>query len=373
MSRKEIEKLYGKDILRLHSVAAIENLIRRRRDNNLSVDKIIIKEKLIELKKYSQINHCRMTLERYTIVYDYYAKREYKKYIKKKCSEWCSTKYNHDTNSLNHFKRKYGDNELAVQKYKEYHKNKNNNVRIEYYLQKGMTYEEACKARAERQHTFSLEKCQKKYGKQKGKEIWEARQQKWLNTLNSKSDEEINDINRKKTDWLRDKVKLNKSLEKRKANLEKLKKENPELYKDKLKKAQKKRKANLEKLKKENPELYFQKFFRIMPIMPEAEKIEGHLYYLHIYNDKVSYYKIGITKFSNIKYRWNINKFKENRFNFDVVFFKTCCNYKDAYIHEQNILHKFSKFRIYVDYDFFRSSEVFNRDIFEGKYDEINI
>lgn len=347
MSRKEIEKLYGKDILRLHSVAAIENLIRRRRDNNLSVDKIIIKEKLIELKKYSQINHCRMTLERYTIVYDYYAKREYKKYIKKKCSEWCSTKYNHDTNSLNHFKRKYGDNELAVQKYKEYHKNKNNNVRIEYYLQKGMTYEEACKARAERQHTFSLEKCQKKYGKQKGKEIWEARQQKWLNTLNSKSDEEINDINRKKTDWLRDKVKLNKSLEKRK--------------------------ANLEKLKKENPELYFQKFFRIMPIMPEAEKIEGHLYYLHIYNDKVSYYKIGITKFSNIKYRWNINKFKENRFNFDVVFFKTCCNYKDAYIHEQNILHKFSKFRIYVDYDFFRSSEVFNRDIFEGKYDEINI
>ena len=51
MSKKEIEKLYDKDIFRLHSVGAIENLIRRRRDNNLSLDKIIIKQKLIELKK----------------------------------------------------------------------------------------------------------------------------------------------------------------------------------------------------------------------------------------------------------------------------------------------------------------------------------
>lgn len=347
MSRKEIEKLYGKDIFRFHSVGAIENLIRRRLDNNLSVDKIIIKQKLIELKKYSQINHCRMTLERYTIMYDYYAKREYKKYNKKKTSEFIKTIYNHDTKSLNHFKLKYGDNELAVQKYKENCKNMITNTRIECYLQKGMSYEEARKALSKRQCTFSLEKCQKKYGKQKGKEIWEARQQKWLNTLNSKSKEEIDDINRRKTAWLKDKDKLKKYLEKRK--------------------------AYLEKLKKENPELYFKKFFRIFPNMPEAEKIEGHLYYLHIYNDKVSYYKIGITKFSDIKYRWNINKFKENHFNFDVVFFKKCCNYKDAYIHEQNILHKFSKFRIYVDHGFFKSSEVFNRDIFEGKYDEINI
>ena len=347
MSKKEIEKLYCKDIFRFHSVAAIENLIKRRRDNNLSVDKIIIKQKLIELKKYSQINHCRMTLERYTILYDYYGQREYKKYVKKKCSEWCSTKYNHDTNSLNHFKRKYGDNELAVQKYKEYHKNKNNNVRIEYYLQKGMTYEEARKALSKRQNTFSLEKCQKKYGKQKGKEIWEARQQKWQNTLNSKSKEEIDDINRRKCEWMKDKAKLAKAIEHNR--------------------------ATREKLKKENPELYHQRFHGTWPLSSEAEKLEGHLYYLHIYNDNVSYYKIGITKFSDIKYRWNINKFKENHFNFDVVFFKKCYNYKDAYVHEQNILHEFRKYRIYVDYDFFRSSEVFNRDIFEGKYNEINI
>ena len=347
MNKKEIEKLYGKDIFRLHSVGAISKLIEHSQDNNLSLDKIIIKQKLIELKKYYQINHSRMTLERYVITYDYYGQREYKKYIKKKCSEWCSTKYDHDTNSLNHSKRKYGDNERAVQKYKEYHKNKNNNVRIEYYLQKGMTYEEACQARAERQRTFSLEKCQKKYGKQKGKEIWEARQQKWLNTLNSKSKEEIDDINRRKCEWMKDKAKLKKYLEKRK--------------------------ANLEKLKKENPELYHQRFCRIPPISPEAENLEGYLYYLHIYNDNVNYYKIGITKFSNIKYRWRINDFKKNHFNFDVLFFFFFYNYKDAYIREQNILREFKKYRIYVDHGFFKSSEVFNREIFEGKYNEINI
>lgn len=347
MNKKEIEKLYGKDIFRFHSTGAIANLIKHCQDNNLSLDKIIIKQKLIELKKYSQINHCRMTLERYVITYDYYGQREYKKYIKKKCSEWCSTKYDHDTNSLNHFKRKYGDNELAVQKYKEYHKNKNINVRIEYYLQKGMTYEEARKALSKRQCTFSLEKCQKKYGKQKGKEIWEARQQEWLNTLNSKSKEEIDDINRRKCEWMKDEAKLKKYLEKRK--------------------------ANLEKLKKENPELYLQRFHRTPPLSAEAEKLEGYLYYLHIYNDNVNYYKIGITKFSDIKYRWRINDFKKNHFNFDVLFFKKCHNYKDAYIQEQNILHKFSKCRIFVDHGFFKSSEVFNREIFEGKYNEINI
>lgn len=347
MNKKEIEKLYGKDIFRLHSVGAIANLIKHSQDNNLSLDKIIIKQKLIELKKYSQINHSRMTLERYEITYDYYGQREYKKYIKKKCSEWCSTKYNHDTNSLNHFKRKYGDNELAVQKYKEYHKNKNNNVRIEYYLQKGMTYEEARKALSKRQNTFSLEKCQKKYGKQKGKEIWEARQQNWLNTLNSKSKEEIDDINRRKCEWMKDKAKLAKAIERNR--------------------------ATREKLKKENPELYHQRFCRIPPIIPGVENLEGYLYYLHIYNDNVNYYKIGITKFSDIKYRWNINNFKKNHFNFDVLFFKKCRNYKDAFIQEQNILRKFKKYRIYVDYGFFKSYEVFNHEIFEGKYDEINI
>lgn len=347
MNKKEIEKLYGKDIFRLHSVGAIANLIKHSQDNNLSLDKIIIKQKLIELKKYSQINHSRMTLERYVITYDYYAQREYKKYIKKKCSEWCSTKYNHDTKSLKHFIKKCGNSEIANEEYKKSCYNCGKPLRIQHYIDKGMSEKDAKIALKDRQSTFSLSKCVKKYGKEKGEEIWEARQQKWLNTLNSKSKEEIDDINRRKCEWMKDEAKLAKAIERNR--------------------------ATREKLKKENPELYHQRFHGTLPLSSEAEKLEGHLYYLHIYNDNVSYYKIGITKFSDIKYRWNINKFKENHFNFDVLFFKKCRNYKDAYIQEQNILRKFSKYRIFVDYGFFKSSEVFNREIFEGKYDEINI
>ena len=347
MNKKEIEKLYGKDIFRLHSVGAISTLIKRSQDNNLSLDKIIIKQKLIELKKYSQINHSRITLERYVITYDYYGQREYKKYIKKKCSEWCSTKYDHDTKSLKHFIKKYGNSEIAHEEYKKSCYNCGKPLRIQHYIDKGMSEKDAKIALKDRQSTFSLSKCVKKYGKEKGEEIWEVRQQKWLNTLNSKSKEEIDDINRRKCEWMKDKAKLAKVIERAR--------------------------ATREKLKKENPELYHQRFCRIPPIAPEAENLEGYLYYLHIYNDNVNYYKIGITKFSDIKYRWRINDFKKNHFNFDVLFFKKCHNYKDAFIQEQNILRKFKKYRIYVDHGFFKSSEVFNREIFEGKYNEINI
>ncbi len=49
---------------------------------------------------------------------------------------------------------------------------------------------------------FSLEICIKKYGKEKGTEIWKARQISWQKTLNSKSPEEIEEINKKKsTRW----------------------------------------------------------------------------------------------------------------------------------------------------------------------------
>lgn len=386
MIKREIVELYGKDIFRFHSLEAIRNLIKRRQDNNLSIDKIIIKQKLIELKKYYQINGNKQTLERYIIIYDYYAQREYKKYSKKRTIECCKPIYNHDSSSLNYFKRKYGDNEIAVQKYEENCRNVISNTKIEYYLQKGMSYEEACKDRSERQRTFTLEKCQKKYGLQKGKEVWKARQQKWQNTLNSKPEEEINDINRRKCEWLKDKDKLAKAVEKSAKAVEKLIEEDPELYcqivakrcewqkdKDKVAEANEKHKATLKKMKEENPELFFQKFKRLSLSELCAVESEGYLYYLHIYNNDEDYYKIGITKYSNIKYRWSINKFKKNHFNFDVLFFKKCYNYKDAYIHEQNILQKFGEYRIIVNYDFFSSTEVFNRDVFEGKYDEINI
>lgn len=70
--------------------------------------------------------------------------------------------------------------------------------RIEYWLNKGYSEEEAQKKLSERQSTFSLEKCIRENGKIKGKLIWKKRQEKWQSTLKSKSQEEINEINFKK-------------------------------------------------------------------------------------------------------------------------------------------------------------------------------
>jgi len=73
---------------------------------------------------------------------------------------------------------------------------------IEFYLAKGLTYDRALLELSNHQSTFSKEKCIKKYGKDRGLEIFEARQDKWQATLNSKSAEEIQAINARKNRWL---------------------------------------------------------------------------------------------------------------------------------------------------------------------------
>lgn len=67
-----------------------------------------------------------------------------------------------------------------------------------YWTLRGLTEEEAIVKISELQKTFSLELCIKKFGKKKGQEIWKKRQEKWLDTLNKKSDQEKKEINRKK-------------------------------------------------------------------------------------------------------------------------------------------------------------------------------
>lgn len=76
--------------------------------------------------------------------------------------------------------------------------NNNQSTRISYYTSRGYSQEEAEKLLSERQTTFTLEKCIEKHGEEKGRKIWQARQDKWMATLDSKSDEEKAEINRKK-------------------------------------------------------------------------------------------------------------------------------------------------------------------------------
>lgn len=96
------------------------------------------------------------------------------------------------------YKDRYDPSALA-KKAAETAKNNNNlNTTIDYYLARGLSKDEAELKLSDRQTTFSLDKCIKKYGAEKGTEIWEKRQEKWQSTLNSKSPEEIQSINAKK-------------------------------------------------------------------------------------------------------------------------------------------------------------------------------
>ena len=74
-------------------------------------------------------------------------------------------------------------------------KNNTNPLTVEYYIAKGYSEDEAKELLKKRQSTFSLQKCIEKYGEEKGKEVFDERQKKWQQTLNSKPIEEINRIN----------------------------------------------------------------------------------------------------------------------------------------------------------------------------------
>ena len=72
-------------------------------------------------------------------------------------------------------------------------------TRLSYWLTRGFSREEAILKVQDRQRTFSLDICISKYGEEKGKEIWNARQALWLDTLYSNmTDEEYKDLSRRK-------------------------------------------------------------------------------------------------------------------------------------------------------------------------------
>lgn len=74
--------------------------------------------------------------------------------------------------------------------------NGNQSTTLKYWLNQGLTKDEAEKMLSDRQKTFSLEKCIEKYGEELGKLKWEERQKRWQKTLNDKPIEEIERIHR---------------------------------------------------------------------------------------------------------------------------------------------------------------------------------
>jgi len=61
-----------------------------------------------------------------------------------------------------------------------------NTTQLKYWLKKGFTESESIEKIKERQKTFSLEKCIKKYGELQGLEIWNNRQRKWSEKIEIK-------------------------------------------------------------------------------------------------------------------------------------------------------------------------------------------
>ena len=97
--------------------------------------------------------------------------------------------------NIEFYKRKYPELSLEEQEIlrQEYIKKNNNIVKntikqtnIEYYLNQGMSEEDAKKALHDRQATFSLYKCIEKYGEEKGLEIFNNRQKIWNKKLQNK-------------------------------------------------------------------------------------------------------------------------------------------------------------------------------------------
>lgn len=184
----------------------------------------------------------------------------------------------------------------------------NENTKIEYYLSRGYSYEEALKQLCDRQNTRSLEKYIKKYGEIEGKRKFKETINKWLDTLNSKTQEEKNIINSKRASY---------------------------------------------------------------KLLSNDFLASGNLYYLKITDLETNeiFYKIGITK-KSLKERFG-NTIGKHNLKFETLFFIENTLYW-AFTEEQKILRENIENRITLKRNGFYSTEIFNIDIFNGNYNYEN-
>ena len=174
----------------------------------------------------------------------------------------------------------------------------------EYWLKRGYDEKEALNLAKQRQQTFSLDTCIKKYGEEIGLLKFIERQEKWQKTLNDKSDEEKQIIYRKRGATLSSKLKNNKC----------------------------------------------------------------YLYYLKFYNNDSVFWKIGITSNENVENGRFENKqlFKlKYNLNYEVIFVKEFESAVEAFNEEQKTLLEFNEFRINVNFNGFKTTEAFKKDILE--------
>jgi hypothetical protein len=222
--------------------------------------------------------------------------------------------------TLNNYIEKYGeiDGLIKFQKYKEnsimYGDGKKSN-QVLYWTKLGYTEEESIKLVSERQSTFSLNKCITNYGDIEGKLVWQTRQDKWQETLKSKPKEEIARIN----------------------TLKGLNKDGTVIV------------GGLN-------ETYFKNHD------PNHDRT-GILYYIRFYSDNIEFWKIGITSI-NVQSRFGSVSLCENlhKLKYEILYQENGILY-ECFNKEQQLLKKYSKDRITINYNEFKSTECFNKDI----------
>lgn len=107
-------------------------------------------------------------------------------------SPWSDKSIFHSAEAIESAKQKAISRSLANPNNATHHTN------VEYYTAQGLSLSAAIDALRDRQSTFSHAKCVSKYGHEVGHRLWKERQERWQATINSKSDLELERINRSK-------------------------------------------------------------------------------------------------------------------------------------------------------------------------------
>jgi len=118
-------------------------------------------------------------------------------------SPWSDKSEKHSKEQIENAKKKAIESSLANEN------NATHSTKLQWWIDRGFTEEEAKVKLSKRQTTFSKEKCIEKHGNEEGLAKFNKRQEKWQETLNNKPHEEIDLINSKKANAMFTKSRIN--------------------------------------------------------------------------------------------------------------------------------------------------------------------
>lgn len=218
--------------------------------------------------------------------------------------------YNHQ-GTLSPFSKKsiYHSEETRLETIKKASENRDYTNRISYWLDKGYSEDDATAMLHERQQTFSLDICIQKYGDEEGIRIWQERQEKWQDTLNSKSPEEIERINMAKST------------------------------------------GRMNQLFNGNP---------------EVKNVPGILYFIRFFNSDIEFWKVDITS-KTVEKRFPKNRLLSfNNLEYEILEEVTGMSFYECFKEEQDILNKYKDSRIIINYNGFQTTEAFSENVWQN-------